>query len=767
MTTKEQQAIIETNERHVVVTAGAGCGKTYTIVERVHELLAGGVQPCAIVVLTFSRAAAKELKQRIGERGVHVGTFHSFLVGLIHPRPNVLSQEESDALIVECAMATGLATISKNKLKPLKGNMAQWQREAHGRWPTALGKYYASQLAIRGDIDYSGILLEGIKMADRGEIAPEYLIVDEAQDNDLTQWTLTKKIAERCSVFAVGDENQCQPPGTMVRIAERLDRRNSKCIHRDIPIEQVKPGDKAVAYGYGSKGNDRHFYAAGRDVQAVASRHYTGDLIEIETYDKRSRYTEDHICIIKMKDGFFGKHFVYLMRKGGQFRIGKAIGLENGASKSRFGFMARATAEGADAIWLLKAYEDNMAARMDESILSLEYGIPQLMWKNNHSKNMASQEHLDEFWSRYKVDPKRAEALLRKFKRKIEYPLWTRGQPGLIGKRVVTVRACNLMEGMHVLCADTMGINPKVRRWLPFEIKRIPYDGPVYSLQVDAPNTYVADGIVTHNCVHQWRGATPEAMMELPWLRLPLTETFRCHQAIVDEANSIEGITLKLRTSKSGGNVIKSDAVSPDDVIGLLGNNKIEDVAVLCRYNTDVDWWTEVMEREGVMVAQRGTHAGALHWLLRWLCHPTSNTARQKASMEMAPYRPQHDIFLPLFSSRSTDSVGELAKNWLGTLGVSYGPAEIFDALKLPDMLWSEAKAIAEAYRGETLDWYFKQELMSTGIEKQSPGLNIRTVHSAKGLEWDAVVMPRTPKDYRLNYVGTTRAKTLLIKGPE
>ncbi len=467
MTTKEQQAIIETNERHVVVMAGAGCGKTYTIVERVHELLARGVPPCAIVVLTFSKAAARELKHRIGERGVHVGTFHSFILSLMSPRPNVLSQEEAEALVLECAMQTGAATFSKGKLK---ANKAQLQRECYGRWPTALGKMYASQLAIRGDIDYDGILLEGLKM----DIAPQHLIIDEAQDNDIVQWNITKKIAEKANTLIVGDENQC---------------------------------------------------------------------------------------------------------------------------------------------------------------------------------------------------------------------------------------------------------------------------------------------------IHEWRSARPEEFMGLPWPRLHLTETFRCHQAIVDEANSIEGITLQLRTAKPAGNVVHSDNVSPDDVLGACANNRVEEVAVLCRYNTDVDWWTEVMDREGVQVARRENAVGALHWVLRWLYHPMSNTARQKAAQEIAPYRVQGELFTPLLSTRGTGSVGELTRNWLTKLGVSYGPAEIFDALQLPDMLWAEAKAIADTYRGETLDWYMRQEMASSGMERVTPGLNIRTIHSAKGLEWDRVIMPNTPKDARLNYVGTTRAKTLLIKG--
>jgi DNA helicase-2/ATP-dependent DNA helicase PcrA len=43
--TEEQKAAVETSERHVVVLAGAGSGKTHTIVERVMELIDRGVKP--------------------------------------------------------------------------------------------------------------------------------------------------------------------------------------------------------------------------------------------------------------------------------------------------------------------------------------------------------------------------------------------------------------------------------------------------------------------------------------------------------------------------------------------------------------------------------------------------------------------------------------------------------------------------------------------------------------------------------------------------
>lgn len=759
MLTDQQKEIILSKERHSVVLAGAGSGKTFTIVERVHELLSRGVQPSSIVILTFSRAAARELKQRIGEGKVHIGTFHSFILPFIDPKPNVLSEEESDELVLEAAFATGAAVKKVSGVKNVSGNQNVWRKEAHGRWPTALGKYYASQLALRGDIDYTGILHAGLKLVRDGVICPDYVIVDEAQDNDGLQWDITQAFAERASVMCVGDINQCQPPGTMVTVVKKQYSYASPAETEEIPIEMVKAGDTVLSFSI----SQRHYYCNGKPVERVGARQYDGDLIKAKTRDGEYRCTTDHICVVKMKDAFFGKHFVYMMRKGDQFRIGKAIGVENGAAKHRFGFMARCTAEGAEAIWLISSHETDMEARMQESILSLTYGIPQLLWKNNCSGRGAKQEHLDEFWSRYKVCPIRAAQLLADHGRDIRYPLWKKGEHTLIARRLTRVRACNLMDGMNFL-GNCNPLAKTIMRWLPIEVSRERYSGVVHSLQVADTGTYYANNLLTHNCIHLWRSATPERMENLPWKRYPLTETFRCFSAIVDEANSIDGVTIKLSTKKIGGMVHKSDSVSLHDVISSLSNNNIEDVAVLCPYNVDVQWWKENLEREGVQVAEKWAEVGPVHYLLKWLACPTGSS-RKKAAQAMAGCESMHEIIPLLNGSKSDTSVAILAQSWLSSLGVSYGPEEVLRKFSFPMTLWGEAKQISEAYRGETLDSWYANECLSKGMETKSQGLSVSTIHGAKGLEWDMVFMTKTPKDYRLNYVGTTRAKSVLVKG--
>ena len=67
--TPEQRAAIETLDRNLLVKAGAGAGKTRVLVERyVHVLATGAADTDGIVAITFTRKAAREMKERIREK---------------------------------------------------------------------------------------------------------------------------------------------------------------------------------------------------------------------------------------------------------------------------------------------------------------------------------------------------------------------------------------------------------------------------------------------------------------------------------------------------------------------------------------------------------------------------------------------------------------------------------------------------------------------------------------------------------------------------
>ena len=74
---KEQKLAVETKKRNVLVAAAAGSGKTRVITERLKFLLDNGADPSKVFAITYTNAAAQEMRNRVGNSEVFIGTIHS------------------------------------------------------------------------------------------------------------------------------------------------------------------------------------------------------------------------------------------------------------------------------------------------------------------------------------------------------------------------------------------------------------------------------------------------------------------------------------------------------------------------------------------------------------------------------------------------------------------------------------------------------------------------------------------------------------------
>ena len=81
---KEQRQAVECVEGPVLIVAGAGSGKTRVLTSRIAYMIEKGTDPSRILALTFTKKAAGEMKERIGQmvgerkaRRIWMGTFHS------------------------------------------------------------------------------------------------------------------------------------------------------------------------------------------------------------------------------------------------------------------------------------------------------------------------------------------------------------------------------------------------------------------------------------------------------------------------------------------------------------------------------------------------------------------------------------------------------------------------------------------------------------------------------------------------------------------
>ncbi|HSF68325.1 MAG TPA: ATP-dependent helicase [Nitrospiraceae bacterium] len=245
----QQLAAVTAGEGPSLVIAGAGSGKTRTLVYRVAYLIDSGIDPSHILLLTFTRKSAQEMLNRAGEligvrsERVHGGTFHSVANTLLRRygrsiglEPGFTILDRSDAEDLIALVRTQLGLNEKDKRFPRKATIAEMFSKAENTMRPldeivveefnhfadhldALGQlqkgYYASKRQ-RQLVDYDDllVLLRRLLMenaAIRGTISSlyRYILVDEYQDTNRLQADVVRHLASaHQNVMVVGDDAQ-------------------------------------------------------------------------------------------------------------------------------------------------------------------------------------------------------------------------------------------------------------------------------------------------------------------------------------------------------------------------------------------------------------------------------------------------------------------------------------------------------------------------------------------------------------------------------
>lgn len=114
---EKQMQCINTIDGTVMVLAGPGTGKTFTIIQRIKHMLAKGIEPASILCLTYSAAAANEMKSRLVKEigtiasSVTVNTYHAFANEIIKQYPNEFELLDGVALVDEITKRTIMAEV--------------------------------------------------------------------------------------------------------------------------------------------------------------------------------------------------------------------------------------------------------------------------------------------------------------------------------------------------------------------------------------------------------------------------------------------------------------------------------------------------------------------------------------------------------------------------------------------------------------------------------------------------------------------------------
>ena len=230
----EQQTAVLADEKRVLVLAGAGSGKTRTLVERAAHLMENGVSGYEIVCTTFTRAAAGEmrarLEARIGReaRKVTVSTFHGLGLGLLkrygqhiglrYGALTVYTPLEMDIMLRHCGELLGLYAKGKWKhgKRELDAFMAAIERGENEESPyTPLRTAFEAACRQNNALPYYGLIHGLAQLAAEGKVREftnwTYFLVDEVQDLDRMQWRTLNAVLEHTEdseLYAVGDISQ-------------------------------------------------------------------------------------------------------------------------------------------------------------------------------------------------------------------------------------------------------------------------------------------------------------------------------------------------------------------------------------------------------------------------------------------------------------------------------------------------------------------------------------------------------------------------------
>ncbi|MCD4792050.1 MAG: exodeoxyribonuclease V subunit gamma [Bacteroidales bacterium] len=245
----QKQAVINYKGPSLVI-AGAGSGKTRVLIYRIAYLLQNGVKPWRILALTFTNKAAKEMKERIaaliGEehvRSLWMGTFHSIFAKFLRKEADALGYPSSFTIYDTVDTKSILRAIIKelklddkeykvntvySKISGAKNDLitaSAYENNSHfriedekSRKPELyrIYKIYAERCFRAGAMDFDDLLLKtNILFRDRPDILEkyqnkfDYILVDEYQDTNFSQYLIVKKLAEQHkNICVVGDDAQ-------------------------------------------------------------------------------------------------------------------------------------------------------------------------------------------------------------------------------------------------------------------------------------------------------------------------------------------------------------------------------------------------------------------------------------------------------------------------------------------------------------------------------------------------------------------------------
>ena len=244
-----QREAVMTINGPVMIIAGAGSGKTRVLTYRIAYLIEQGVDPFNILSLTFTNKAAREMRKRIEKvagtnaRNLWMGTFHSVFARILRSEAEkigytsnftiydmddcksliktIVGEMQLDDKVYKSSSVLGRISSAKNKLISPREylNNAILRADDDSAMRPKLGeiyKIYQERCFKAGAMDFDDLLFntnilfrDHLDVLNKYQNRFKYVMVDEFQDTNLSQYLITRKLAARHqNICVVGDDAQ-------------------------------------------------------------------------------------------------------------------------------------------------------------------------------------------------------------------------------------------------------------------------------------------------------------------------------------------------------------------------------------------------------------------------------------------------------------------------------------------------------------------------------------------------------------------------------
>lgn len=585
--TDEQQIIYDKCDNNIYVSASPGSGKSTMLAQICSKLLKNPNN--FVMLVSFTNKAAKSIidKCESSDQGrILGGTFHGISYRLMRQSgiEKYICDESKKRLIVK---KTFNCKNDKEKFEQLYDDICKMKSEYPLDINNKILSQYQDELNKYNLMDFDDIIFEGIER-NYGLPKITHILVDELQDTSAPQLELLKSWQKKTNATMIGvaDDDQCHPSGNRILTTDGyvdikdLDESKHKLASYD---------GHGKMYGL-TKGNGYNF-------QKV-SRLYTGKLYTFSNWLTDVSCTYNHKCYVRWNyDKTDNIYITYLMQKNNKFRIGQCKLFCNRG----FHLGARSRAERADKSWILGIHNNRLDAMKQEVLLSLEYQIPTLTFRETTSSIHFKQKELDNMFNLLSniVTLKNITKLLDEFNRSLDFPIWTAKDYAKQSKNTFFItQACNIIPelmfcGFHVHKLDRKLKLEEIKTLKIKSVEKL----EVFSLNVEKFHNYICNNMLVSNSIYAWRGARPENVNDFIDVFkceiLNMGYNFRSHVAIVESSKSLitnnkKRITKLIRAfKKEEGKVSKFKCLDPhseiDYVVSKCKEHRSRKIAILYR----------------------------------------------------------------------------------------------------------------------------------------------------------------------------------------